>query len=670
MLLDFDKFKTAVAKQFALIQRLPLFRVAVEGDLLWATYLSSFPEGTNPVFRERTEHDCSCCRHFIRTLGGVVAIIGGDVVSIWDVAVKDPAYQAVADALSSFVKPFPIAAPFLHYERTIGTDRNFEQMLDQVHTWSHFHVNVDQRHIADKASIATLLGNRRANHDVLLRSLREISDDAVETTLELIAQNSLYRGEEHKAALREFQILQRAFTRLDGAVEQDRFAWTAETFGAVTHIRNTAIGTLLVDLSNGVELEDAVKAFEVKVAPTNYKRPTALITKSMIKSAKAKLAELGLTSALDRRYARLEDVTVNNVLFVNRDARKAVGGGDVFDDLADQVGAKVHFDKVEEIPIHRFIQEVVPRANSIEVLLENRLAGNLVSLIAPADATARPLFKWPNNFSWSYNGEVTDAIKERVKKAGGNVTGDVCCRLAWFNWDDLDLHMEEPEGTHIFFANKHSRTGGQLDVDMNAGSGRTREPVENIFYPDRSRMYAGEYTLFVHQFCARETTNVGFEVEVDFLGSVHRFAYDKAVRYGEQVNVCRFRYADGVFTILESLPSSQAVRMLWGVPTQTFHKVTVLMLSPNYWDARAVGNKHYFFMLDGCRNDNTARGFFNEFLKEDLTPHRKVFEVVASKTKPEHSDEQLSGLGFSSTQRNTIVCRVKGKFTRTVKVAF
>ena len=122
--------------------------------------------------------------------------------------------------------------------------------------------------------------------------------------------------------------------------------------------------------------------------------------------------------------------------------------------------------------------------------------------------------------------------------------------------------------------------------------------------------------------------------------------------------------------IVESLPSSQAAKNLWGIPTQTFHKVSVLMLSPNYWDEKTVGNKHYFFMLDGCLNDGKARGFFNEFLTDSLNVHRKVFEVVGSKMKTEESDRQLSGIGFSSTQRNYILCRVKGSFTRTLKITF
>lgn len=206
-------------------------------------------------------------------------------------------------------------------------------------------------------------------------------------------------------------------------------------------------------------------------------------------------------------------------------------------------------------------------------------------------------------------------------------------------------------------------------MDMNAGRGTTREPVENIFYASREKMLEGRYRLFVHQYSQRESTDVGFEAEMDYLGTVTRFAYDKPVK--GQVVVAEFEYsrAKGL-EIIESLPSSQAVRMIWGLPTQSFHRVSLVMLSPNHWDDKVVGNKHYMFMLQGCVNDGSARGFFNEFLKGDLDPHRKVFEVVGSKMKPAASDEQLSGLGFSSTQRNTLVCRVKGSFTRTVKVAF
>ena len=118
-----------------------------------------------------------------------------------------------------------------------------------------------------------------------------------------------------------------------------------------------------------------------------------------------------------------------------------------------------------------------------------------------------------------------------------------------------------------------------------------------------------------------------------------------------------------------AVPSTKASKVLWGVTTQTFVPVTVMMLSPNFWEG-GVGNKHYFFMLEGCRNDGTARGFFNEYLKSELDQHRKVIEHVGVKMRTEKGDKQLSGLGFSSTQRNSLTCRVTGSFTRTVSILF
>jgi len=670
----FNHFKVAVSKQFDKMRKHDLFRTQVEKDLLWDTYLKSFPPGSNPIFRERTEYDCQCCKQFIRAVGNVVAIIDGKVESIWDIQVDVEHYQAVTDAMANLVKSSPIDNVFFHTERIAGTDKNFHQLLGQVKTWEHFFINIPEEYVCKKIDIGPKLSDSRATHDVLLRSLEEITDDATDTVLELIAQNSLYRGQEYKFVVESFVTLKKRFSNSKTSEGKNSFVWSQIKIvqPSISRIRSTVIGTLLTDLSEGKEMDAAVTSFESKVAPTNYKRPTALVTKAMIEQAKNKIEEMGLTSALERRYATITDITVNNIIFANREARKKMSGN-VFDDIAGQVSEKPkNLDKVEEVSIDKFLTDILPKADSIEVLFENRHTGNLVSLVAPVNPTAGFLFKWPNNFSWSYKGELADSIKERVKKAGGNVSGDWCNRLAWYNHDDLDFHMKEPNGNEIYFANKGtSPCGGRLDVDMNAGHGTTREPVENIFYSDKRKLQEGNYSLRVHNYCRRESVDVGFEVEMDWLGTIYRFAYDKPVKSNETIVVAEIKYSHvkGV-EIVKSLPSSQSVREVWGIPTQTFHKVNVMMLSPNYWDNKTVGNKHFFFMIDGCLNDGKARGFFNEFLKGEFNAHRKVFEIVGAKMKTEESNNQLSGIGFSSTQRSNVLCRVKGSFSRTIKINF
>jgi hypothetical protein len=95
------------------------------------------------------------------------------------------------------------------------------------------------------------------------------------------------------------------------------------------------------------------------------------------------------------------------------------------------------------------------------------------------------------------------------------------------------------------------------------------------------------------------------------------------------------------------------------------------MYSPNYWNKQeGIGNKHYFFMLKGCVNPENPNGFFNEYLDNALMPHKHVFEALGGMMRVQNTKDQLSGVGFSSTQRNSLVCKVTGAVSRTVKIIF
>jgi hypothetical protein len=664
---NFMKFKTAVSTQLDTLSRHELFRVDIDKDELWEMYLNSFPEGTNPIYKERTENDCQCCKQFIRAMGNAVAIIDGVLVSVWDINVEGH-YQVVADALSALIKRKEINNTFLHTEQNVGTDFNHDTLDDgTVIKWEHFHYKLPLKFVVPGSDIGNTLSNRRSNKEVLKRGLDEITVDALEAVLELIEQKSIYRGDEYKAPLETFLKYKRKYDALP-VQAQDGLCWLwALQLGGLAKIRNMAIGTLLIAISEGVDLEVAVRSFEIMVAPTNYKRPTALITKGMIANAQKKVEELGISDSLQRRYAVVEDIKINNVLFADRSVKKALN---VFEELASSIADNFKWDTINEVDVETFVHSILPAADSIELLLENHHSNNLMSLIAPVNEDSRRIFKWDNNFSWAYNGEVADSIKERVKKAGGNVNGVLRCSLSWFNYDDLDIHVREPDGNHIYYGNRsgHS-TSGALDVDMNVSPGGSRNAVENIVWTDKYKMLKGIYEVFINNYSRRETIDVGFDVEIEFGGTIHTFHYDKAVK--NNVPVAKFKYSkEAGIEFIESLPSTEASKEIWNITSQKFHKVSMIMNSPNHWDWKASGNKHLFFILEGCKNDSKARGFFNEFLKDDLREHRKVFEVLGSKMKTEMSDDQLSGLGFSSTQRNHIFCRVVGKFTRVIKINF
>src|ERR1700761_971987 len=90
VMLDFQKFMRPMAQQFKKMSAHTLFRVRIERDELWTSYLNAFPEGTNPIFKKRSEYDCSCCRHFVKLMGGVIAVIDGDINSLWDITTDEP----------------------------------------------------------------------------------------------------------------------------------------------------------------------------------------------------------------------------------------------------------------------------------------------------------------------------------------------------------------------------------------------------------------------------------------------------------------------------------------------------------------------------------------------------------------------------------------------------
>ena len=639
---DFSKFAEPVKKRFIELSKNELFVVEVED--LYDRYLAAFPEGTNPVFRERTEHDCQCCKQFIRRLGSLVAIKSGTIQTVWSGVDLPYPYSEVASALDAAVKSAPIKTVFRSKEKEYGQPYNYDPKTNAKYT--HFHGKVADRHFALDAD--TKRGEQDSIFQVFKRGLTELRVEDLEAVLDLIQSNGLYRGEEHREAVQGFLRLMREYRGWDSS---DLYIW--ENLGhKYARFRNTAIGSLLIDLAEGKDFEVAVKSFEAKVAPSNYKRPTSVITQKMVEAAVETLTKLGLDSAIHRRYAKLSDVNVNDVLFVDNDTRGQMKGG--IASLLEGSIKKSAPDLKHAIPIaaDEFVSTILPTAKRLEVLVENRHFGNFVSLTG-ADGPER-LFKWNNNFAWSYDGNVTDSVKQRVKAAGGNINALLRVSLSWFNFDDLDLHAITPGGTEISFAYK----AGILDVDMNANWGRTRSAVENLAF---LHLTDGVYKVFVHQYQQRETIDVGFAIELEYGGAIHQYSYDQVLRTGGRVNCFSLHVKGGKLVKIESpLTGGASSQEKWGVKTQTLVPVASVMYSPNYWGDNKVGAKHLILALKGCKNPESTRGVYNEFLRSDLEAHRKVFEVLGSKTHCPPSEEQVSGLGFTAARGDSVTVVVNG----------
>lgn len=691
-----EKFKKMQDKQI-------LFISEVSGHQLSELYLSSFKKGDNPVFRDpnSTSHNCNLDKAFIRRYGNIVCLNENyEIETMWDLDIpEDDKYYMPCKKMTELIKGSFIKDLFketfselnsLPYEAIkknqslyrLGFEKNHKiytkdeadkfgvVKANEVYTFYHFYADLNKSFVDDSGkSIESIKGNYRDSKEVLFRGLNEIPLDTLLLVKDLINQGSLLDGQTHLFKVEGFIKLKEEF---DKVIKKDNWCWLKVNGLAFAKFRNELIGTLCVELAEGKELNEACKTWNKRVDPANYMKAKAPITTKQINEAKKFVEENGYEESFNRRFATLDDIDVSEILHSN------VGDGiiknaSVFDKISTTPSTRhkrSEFDKVEEVSIDKFMKDILPGCTSIEAFFENRLEGNLVALTTSPNKDSKKMFKWDNNFSWTFNGNLAgkSQIKENVKNAGGKVDGVLRCSLQWNDDDtignvDFDLHCRE-QNDEIYYSHKVSNyTKGFLDVDMIRPEGIG---VENIAW--KENIPDGRYTFFVKNFDGG--ANSGFKVEIEFDGNIFSYFYNQPTSKKQDVTVAVVTVKNGDFSIKHYLPESSSSKEIWGISSENFHKVNLVCLTPNHWGDNNVGNKHYLFMLENCKSNTPLRGFHVENLNNDLLLHRKTMEVLANSTMIEPSIQQLCGIGFNSTVSDTLIVKVKGSHQRMLKIRF
>jgi hypothetical protein len=128
-----------------------------------------------------------------------------------------------------------------------------------------------------------------------------------------------------------------------------------------------------------------------------------------------------------------------------------------------------------------------------------------------------------------------DDLDERLEREGGK-TGAVQVSLAWDDYNDLDLHLFCPSGERIYFNNKESDCGGELDVDMNVKP-VSNNAVENVVWPRNPPK--GTYKVGVHFYKhhkkRRTKKQTKYRLRVSIFGKIQE--YSGMIKYGSAIQM-------------------------------------------------------------------------------------------------------------------------------------
>lgn len=692
-----------------------LFRSEVSGRELWNIYLNSFEEGEDPVFRdpESSVHNCNHCNNFVRRYGNIVAIDSEfNLMTMFDIEANSeyaPSFKAMSEKLRSskvasvFFETYASlnSLPYESCNKTqavyqIGTPKNLKQYtqeeydvfgggieLDKVYTFNHMSLSLPKAFVSMKPdSIESIVGTYADKKSVFTRTMRELNIDTLNLVKDLINQGSLLDGTSHLASLDEAIKLMKDFNKISQK-DQENFLWvsTYNMHERVAKFKNTLMGTLCTELSEGEDLNKACLNWNKRVDPANYQKASAPITKKQIAEARKFVEENGYTESFDRRLATIDDISASEILHIS-EGDGSIPSVSIFDGVKASSTSRhkrLVLEGVSEVSISDFMKDILPKCTSVEAFVENRHSGNFMTLTTSKVKESKHIFPWDNNYSWTYKGNLTgkSQIKDAVSSQGGKVDGVLRFSIMWaegpMDDSDLDAHCLEPDKNRISFRNKGSRrTGGKLDIDITSPQSHKRsskkDVVENITYPSLSKMIDGKYEFMVHQYSHRDSK--GFSAEIEFNGETFSYSYDKPLKNRAFVKVATVTLKDGEFSIEHHLPETNTSKEIYGVSTNEFHKVNLVCLSPNHWGENKFGNKHFFFTLAEAKATSNVRGFHNENLNQDLKKHRKVMEVLANTTTIQPEGKQLSGLGFNSTVRDSLIVKVTGNFKRTLKINF
>lgn len=351
-----------------------------DATALFDLYINRLP------VEQRQHHRCHACRRFVQQYGNVVTISEDGKVNpiLWDAApgFYDQAHLAVRRK----VQRANVVGVFYNRERTWGTPT--------AGGWEHLSVVPPKRFVFNPVlkNAGQVMADKKEDYLILLRSLADFNAATVDRAVTILKSDALYRSEK---CLGVAEWLQELHEQLDGQSERVRhnLVWRAVAAAPAgfCHVRSSMIGTLLEDLTEGLDMRSIKKRFAEKMNPLKYQRPQAPPKTGNVVRANRIVEQLDASGALKRRFATLRDIQRFEWQPSNRPVRHK--GAGVFSHLLGSTAPK---DRVSlpktTMTWEKFSRTVLRDATKIEALVPSR--GPFLALCTAVNMDAPPIVQW------------------------------------------------------------------------------------------------------------------------------------------------------------------------------------------------------------------------------------------------------------------------------------
>jgi len=368
----------------------------------------------------KQHYTCNCCRQFFDHFGDLVTVSPeGKIKSfVWDTAGMPEFFVTAVERLRVYVEGMKITGMFIASKDVLGSP--------VTGPWKHVSVTIPRALVNSSRLLnaGQVMAEKLEDFKMLMTATRYYKLADLETAVKLLESDSLYGSAACLGVGKWFlQVMsERSLAPKD---VKDNLLWvrvaTAPT--GFTHIKSTVIGSLLDDLAAGLDFSSVSAKFKDKMNPLAYQRKQNPASAGHIRAGEDVVKKIGCEKSLERRFAKIEDITTT-LWTPGNEVSEATETKGVFGHLVPKT-APVKADlKIpgKKITWEKFRDTVLGDAIKIEYLVKP-VNDNYFALVTAEDEKAPPIVQWDseddrNPLTWYVYPGTASSAKQWLLKPG------------------------------------------------------------------------------------------------------------------------------------------------------------------------------------------------------------------------------------------------------------